>query len=70
VKGKCFISVEKFNYLDVHMVACDNFINKLTTYHIARPTQAKIVAGTYLAITCKPTKLESCSNPLKLRKSF
>jgi len=70
VKGKSFISVEKFNYLVVHMVAGDNFINKLTTYRIVRPTQAKIVAGTYLAITCKPTKLESYSNPLKLQKIF
>ena len=35
-----------------------------------RPAQTTIVAGTFLAITRQPLKLESCSNPLRIQQVF
>jgi len=35
-----------------------------------RPSQVTIVAGTFLAITCQPLELESCSNPLRIQEVF
>jgi len=41
---------------------------RFSKFNPLRPTQATIVAGTLLAITCQPLELESCSNPLQIQQ--